>query len=506
MANPPASRSVAPGVTGIGMGYIHPDFLSRKSWPLHNEQRQIQYRKFVQLMINRIRAGESLSVETDLFASMFDDADHWPWMVPVLAMLPELDEHGPYPTNPQMNSLLAHVKKVIDLKRQRRIEKAQRQPGAPKAPESAKAVTGEIRARLAKLLFGPAGETNATDSMRRLLDSWVELGYPEEVIQQALDNKNIDGASKDLERDNLGLPGQLSKEHLLHLYRVEAQKRSASLGTESTDVHMPFTMSSDDTDDKSIMDNPPADLTSTDEVTPGSKETLQKEQTSFWHFQRMHGDNYDRYNNSISLARLIDDPDVTGRQVNLPSTEITPQGMTIMKGFLNQPPEKVEAMLKEIEKGASTAYEEAVMLQNYTKCLDKDGRETQVAQTDTSCLDKDGGETQSAQEKQLAQLNVPADNSFVVVTPRAYTASATTAVPTTSGLPDLPTPSRRPQVAMLETDENMRIDEVKKQLAALGMNVKGVNTAKPPQPMNPDLLNLLEKANRECSGPKAKEA
>lgn len=146
------------------------------------------------------------------------------------------------------------------------------------------------------------------------------------------------------------------------------------------------------------------------------------------------------------------------------------------------------------------------MLQNYTKCLDKDGRETQVAQTDTSCLDKDGGETQSAQEKQLAQLNVPADNSFVVVTPRAYTASATTAVPTTSGLPDLPTPSRRPQVAMLETDENMRIDEVKKQLAALGMNVKGVNTAKPPQPMNPDLLNLLEKANRECSGPKAKEA
>lgn len=127
---------------------------------------------------------------------------------------------------------------------------------------------------------------------------------------------------------------------------MEAQKRSASLGTESTDVHMPFTMSSDDTDDKSIMDNPPADLTSTDEVTPGSKETLQKEQTSFWHFQRMHGDNYDRYNNSISLARLIDDPDVTGRQVNLPSTEITPQGMTIMKGFLNQPPEKVEAMLK----------------------------------------------------------------------------------------------------------------------------------------------------------------
>lgn len=109
---------------------------------------------------------------------------------------------------------------------------------------------------------------------------------------------------------------------------------------------MPFTMSSDDTDDKSIMDNPPADLTSTDEVTPDSKETLQKEQTSFWHFQRMHGDNYDRYNNSISLARLVVEPDVTGGRVNLPSTEITPQGMTIMKGFLNQPPAKVEAMLK----------------------------------------------------------------------------------------------------------------------------------------------------------------
>lgn len=87
-----------------------------------------------------------------------------------------------------MVTLLQHVEKVIDLSRQRRDEKAQRQPeeSKPKEPkplESAKEVTEEIRARLAKLLFGPDGEANASASMKRLLDSWVVMGYPEEGKQ-----------------------------------------------------------------------------------------------------------------------------------------------------------------------------------------------------------------------------------------------------------------------------------------------------------------------------------
>lgn len=87
-----------------------------------------------------------------------------------------------------MVSLLQHVEKVIDLRRQQRNEKAQRQPEEskpeePKPLESAKEVTEEIRARLAKLLFGSDGEANATASMKRLLDSWVVMGYPEEGKQ-----------------------------------------------------------------------------------------------------------------------------------------------------------------------------------------------------------------------------------------------------------------------------------------------------------------------------------
>ncbi|KAL9010400.1 MAG: hypothetical protein Q9173_004664 [Seirophora scorigena] len=505
MAKPPPSALVAPLVTGIGLGFIHPNYFTRESWPLHDEKRLIQYRKFVQLMINRIRAGESTDVETERFASMFGNADHWPWMVPALAMLPESDEHGPHPSNRQMVSLLQHVENVIDLRRQRRNEKAQRQPEESRSAESAKEVTEEIRARLAKLLFGPDGEANASAGMKRLLDSWVVMGYPEEVIQRALEN-NKDEASKDLDRDNLGLPGELSKEHLFHLYKLEAQKRSASPRTESADSHMQFHMSSDDADDESMNDDPPAELTNTDDATAGSKEPT--DSTNFWHFHQMHGDDYDRYSNNVSGAGLAVDPDVLRRRVNPPSIEITTQGMTVMKGFLNQPPSKSEAMLKvtfpapikvdeipadqgcakEIEKGANTFYEEAVMLHNNLNHVDEAGRETQAAQ-----------------EQQLAQLDEPSDDSFVVVTPRANTNPSTAGVPTRSGPPDLPTSSRHPQMARMGTDENIRIDEVKKQLAALGMNVKGVNSVEPPQPMDPNLLKHSEKAERESSGPWTKE-
>ncbi|KAI4175316.1 MAG: hypothetical protein LQ348_006196 [Seirophora lacunosa] len=510
MAKPPPSTSAAPRVTGIGMGFIHPNYFTRETWPLHDEKRLMQYRKFVQLMINRIRAGESTDEETERFATMFDNADHWPWMVPALAMLPELDEHGPYPSNRQMVTLLQHVEKVIDLSRQRRDEKAQRQPeeSKPKEPkplESAKEVTEEIRARLAKLLFGPDGEANASASMKRLLDSWVVMGYPEEVLQQALDN-NKNEASKDLDRDNLGLPGELSKEHLFHLYKLEAEKRSASPRLEFPNSHMQFHMSSDDADDDSINDEPPPELTNTDDATAGSKEPT--DSTDFWHSHKMHGDVYDRYSTNVSGAGLAIDPDVSRRRVNPPSIEITPQGMTIMKGFLNQPPSKSKAMLKvtfpapikvdeipadqgcakEVEKGATTFYEEAVMLHNRVNHLDEARRETQAAQ-----------------EQQLAPLDEPSDDSFVVVTPRANTNPSTAGLPTKSGPPDQPTSSRHPQVARMGADENIRIDEVKKQLAALGMNVKGVNSVEPPQPMDPSLLKHSEKAERESSGAWTKE-
>lgn len=49
-----------------------------------------------------------------------------------------------------------------------------------KSSVAAGVVSGEVRDRLAKLLFGPDGGANASPAMKRLLDSWSELGYPSE--------------------------------------------------------------------------------------------------------------------------------------------------------------------------------------------------------------------------------------------------------------------------------------------------------------------------------------
>ena len=93
----PLSAGALPmaGLPGIGLGPIDPKFFTREAWPLHTAEQLTQYRKFVQLMINRIRAGESNDAETERFLNMADMAEHWVYLVPSFGMLPELnDEHG----------------------------------------------------------------------------------------------------------------------------------------------------------------------------------------------------------------------------------------------------------------------------------------------------------------------------------------------------------------------------------------------------------------------------
>ncbi len=81
-------------LTGIGLGPIDPVFMTRDKWPLHKEEGRTQYGKFAQLMVNRIRGGESNEVETKRFSDMFSRLEHWPWMAPLLELLPELDDNG----------------------------------------------------------------------------------------------------------------------------------------------------------------------------------------------------------------------------------------------------------------------------------------------------------------------------------------------------------------------------------------------------------------------------
>ncbi len=80
-----------------------------------------------------------------------------------------------------MAILLSHVESTLIIKQKERLERtANKLARQPKPRQNAEAITADVREKVAKLLFGPRGESNASPSMRRLLASWVELGYPGE--------------------------------------------------------------------------------------------------------------------------------------------------------------------------------------------------------------------------------------------------------------------------------------------------------------------------------------
>ncbi|KAI4244127.1 MAG: hypothetical protein L6R40_003111 [Gallowayella cf. fulva] len=191
--------------SGIGLGPIHRRFLERETWPLDPPESILQYRKFVKLMIDRIRAGESNTEELDGFLGLFDTGENWQYMVPVLGMLPELVEPGPQATNIHMTILLGHVGRFIDAKQKERADRiANSYPAPPKVPQDAEALKAEVRERVAKALFGPRGEKQATPAMTRLLTSTVEMFFSGEGAQQIIDENDKHG--KDIDRDSLGLP------------------------------------------------------------------------------------------------------------------------------------------------------------------------------------------------------------------------------------------------------------------------------------------------------------
>lgn len=81
--------------------------------------------------------------------------------------------------NDQMTMLIDHVVHVVDAKNieQMRLEEQSREPKPPMTEKMAKE---EVRFKIARLLLGPEGEANASPAMKRLLTSWVEVGYPKE--------------------------------------------------------------------------------------------------------------------------------------------------------------------------------------------------------------------------------------------------------------------------------------------------------------------------------------
>ncbi|KAI4128034.1 MAG: hypothetical protein LQ338_002925 [Usnochroma carphineum] len=549
MAQQPTSASSEPGLIGTGLGPLDETFLTREAWPLRGAEALVQYHKFVQLMINRIRAGESDNEETERFINMFGTPGHWTWMVPALGMLPELEDDGPFSLNDQMNKLLQHVRKIISSKYEQRLQRTQKeQSGQAKPSVSAEAVSVEVRASLAKLLFGPDGESNASSAMKRLLTSWVDLGYPREVIQQAIDNQKESG--KSVSRDNLGLPANLTEEHLFHLHMQEAQKKPAprfigssrrspaSAKKVTPGQHVPDEDVSTDEEWEHMAKTlrkqfPPTAANSSPEFTDSPPESLitefeertnvdsgaiadakpkpLKEKPSFWHFQRTHAHDYDKYIAPLTEADQPIPRKRPSRPITLVSTKRTKAGVLVMNGFEKQPSTASHATLKEIEETAKN--------QSIIYFTDSSKEKAEISASGTSSSEEARRKNRAARKEQMARLDKLSDSEpiagYAATAPAAQRGASSSApqpsaaappakVPsqpsngatTSSEFRDQPTTGRLPQTALTSADENKRIDEVRKHLERLGMNVKEVTYAEPPQPLDPQLLEPSDKGER----------
>ncbi|KAL8866284.1 MAG: hypothetical protein Q9174_006391, partial [Haloplaca sp. 1 TL-2023] len=194
--------------SGIGLGPDMRDFMSKRKWPLDTEEQALRYHGFVQTVVNRIRAGESNFAETEYFIGMFSQLDDWMYLLPTLQMLPELAQHGPRCNNNEMLNLVKHVQHMERVKERDRLKRiADRhsmQPTQRKTTQTTETVMADARQKVARLLFGLRWEGNATSAMKRLVTSWVQVGYPDEVIEQSITKKSK--AGRTLSQDSLGLP------------------------------------------------------------------------------------------------------------------------------------------------------------------------------------------------------------------------------------------------------------------------------------------------------------
>ncbi|KAL9026516.1 MAG: hypothetical protein Q9196_004833 [Gyalolechia fulgens] len=471
-------------LTGVGLGPIDAKFLTRQAWPIHNAEQMIQYRKFVQLMIHRIRAGESNDGETERFTTIFDWTNNWIYVFPVLGMLPELDDGGPLPMNDQMNMLIDHVGRVVDAKDLERM-KIEEQSREPKPPMTEKAVTEEVRCKIARLLLGPEGEANASSAMKRLLSSWVEVGYPREVIQQALDDT---GKGKTMARDNLGLPTGLGEPGSTNHHpgaigipaplTADPSQRARTSLTKFLPCHsVPAEYGSSEgpverRSNTSYRKFPPTAGESSAEFSDSPPKTLLQSRTkkishapvrnsapdqsegesSFWHFHKSHKYDYEKYLQPVTGAdRLL--PQLDAEKQTPVSTEITKEGIIVAKGFDKPPVAESHAMLKRIVENAA-----ALSASYYSE--DEDGDE--ALDEETSSL----GQARRRPREAFSTVDDLSDSETIVSKDSSVPMARENTAPTrTRGLPIL----HPREVVGGSAKEGRSLEEATNQLEAMIM-------------------------------------
>ncbi|KAL8767404.1 MAG: hypothetical protein Q9209_006094 [Squamulea sp. 1 TL-2023] len=458
-----ASHSTGP--TGIGLGPIRSRFFGRERWPIDTPERIFQYRKFVQLMIDRIRGGDSDDVETRQFTNLIDFPDGWQYIFPTFKMLPELTEPGPLAMNEQMAILVAHVKNFINAKEKKSIELIDYRPsGQPNSSKSAEAIKADVRDKVAKLLFGTNDESIATPAMKRLLTSWVDLGYPDKALEQMVNMDSRRG--RRIYRDSLGLPYGLREQRLgsrppgrqtqkktppdpgqptcngIHSSLKEpaesalkkhppdperptsnmlpGQRAQSALSQQISSNHpMEFTKKNSlgtytpgDSDSPPTSDDPPEDpLSESIESNLDTHTKSEPQRPNLWNFVSIYSPDYrkdigpiPRESHGNTYYYKCDQP--------IPVlNEVTRDGTVVMKGFARQKPAISEAILKvsPAPDGPVVAAHERERVARWRRKIEEArNRKRQAANGGND------GATEEAQQRQDLAANVNGENSCAI--------------------------------------------------------------------------------------------
>ncbi|KAL8946401.1 MAG: hypothetical protein Q9222_007204 [Ikaeria aurantiellina] len=293
-----------------------------------------------------------------------------------------------------MSKLVDHVRNITETKEAQRLrEITGEQPSQKTSPPGPESFAEEIREKFAKLLFGRYGEMNATPAMKRMLDSWLELGYPISALQRFRDKEDRTG--RVLSRDSLGLPslmrerqkklqmapkpkpvpvivkydrhywGPIEKapqpEYPLGSSRNPLQPKQAPVqaiiprrardptdrGYDSVELEErspePVPVPEDESPSSAGRSRRTSSTTGSRATSPGIP--------TFWDFERTHRTDYENClypmtEEELSKTRVHCQP-----KESL-SPEITDEGITVVRGFKKPPPAESHAMLKEIEERA----------------------------------------------------------------------------------------------------------------------------------------------------------
>ncbi|KAL9619326.1 MAG: hypothetical protein Q9204_008309, partial [Flavoplaca sp. TL-2023a] len=263
------------------------------------------------------------------------------------------------------------------------------------------------RDKLARLLFGPKGEGNATPAMKRLLTSWLSMGYPGKALEHLMEQDSKRGRGKN--RDSLGFPyrsrsrypsrrvhkesspgpqkpkrntpqgnqpldrssliedPKCARKFPLHPKKpnpnTPQKLQSSSSGSATTLIEAAgFTKKNGhgtyipgDSDSPPTSDDPPEDLlwelTDLDRNSSGDSKAADTEEprVSFWDFVSTHCPEYRGNVGPLPRTPRGKSHVRWNRPVSV-STKVTKDGTVVMEGFARQNPATSHAILEEIDK------------------------------------------------------------------------------------------------------------------------------------------------------------